>query len=194
MVDVGAVIEPIELEGDDGKKHTIRAAKGETLVVYFYPKDSTPGCTREGQAFSGLEADFAKQRAKIVGISRDSVKSHCSFKEKFELSVLLLSDPEKKAHLAFGAWGEKKNYGKVFEGTIRSTFIIDEAGKVLRVWKSVKVDGHAESVLAAVSALNGAEVEPAKAAKPAKKAADTTAASAKAPAKKPAAKKPAAKK
>lgn len=181
MVDVGAVIEAIELEGDDGKKHAIRAAKGEMLVVYFYPKDSTPGCTREGQAFSGLEAEFAKQRTKIVGISRDSVKSHCSFKEKFELSVLLLSDPEKKAHEAFGAWGEKKNYGKVFEGTIRSTFVIDDAGKVLRVWKSVKVDGHAEAVLAAVTAFNGGEAEPS-----AKKASTAKKSSAKDPAKEPA--------
>lgn len=187
MVEAGAVIEPIELEGDDGKQHAIRAKKGQRMVVYFYPKDSTPGCTREGQAFSGLEADFAKVGTSIVGISRDSVKSHCSFKEKFELSVLLLADPEKKAHLAFGAWGEKKNYGKVFEGTIRSTFIIDDAGKVLHVWKSVKVDGHAESVLAVATALANGE-SPSKASKPAAKKA-AKASDDEAPAKKPAAKK-----
>lgn len=187
MVEAGAVIEPIELEGDDAKQHTIRAKKGQRMVVYFYPKDSTPGCTREGQAFSGLEADFAKVGTSIVGISRDTVKSHCSFKEKFELSVLLLSDPDKKAHLAFGAWGEKKNYGKVFEGTIRSTFIIDDAGKVLHVWKSVKVDGHAESVLAVATALATGEA-PSKASKPAAKKA-AKASDDEAPAKKPAAKK-----
>jgi peroxiredoxin Q/BCP len=160
MVDEGAVIEAIELEGDDGAKHALRADEGGMLVVYFYPKDSTPGCTREGQAFSALEAQFAKLGARIVGISRDSVKSHCSFKEKFELSVRLLSDPDKVAHRAFGAWGEKKNYGKVIEGTLRSTFVIDDARKVLRAWKSVKVDGHAESVLAAVTALAGGTPEP----------------------------------
>ncbi len=171
MVDEGAVIEAIELEGDDGAKHALRADKGGMLVVYFYPKDSTPGCTREGQAFSALEAQFAKANTKVVGISRDSVKSHCSFKEKFDLSVRLLSDPEKVAHRAFGAWGEKKNYGKVIEGTLRSTFVIDDARKVLRVWKSVKVDGHAESVLAAVTALAGGSAEPAAKKPAAKKAA-----------------------
>jgi peroxiredoxin Q/BCP len=193
MVEVGTVIDPIELEGDDGKKHTLRAAKGELLVVYFYPKDSTPGCTREAQAFSKLEADFAKYRAKVVGVSRDSVKSHCSFKEKFGLSVRLLSDPKKMAHRALGAWGEKKSYGKVIEGTIRSTFIIDETGKVLRVWKSVKVDGHAESVLDAVRELRGAQVELASGTEPLQRATDETATRAEPVEQKPAKKKAATK-
>lgn len=153
MIEVGAVLPSLSLLGDDGESHPLRAEKGGYLVVYFYPKDSTPGCTRESQAFTTFKAKFEAVGAKIVGISRDSVKSHCNFKAKSELTVLLLSDPEKLAHAAFGAWGEKMMYGKKVEGAIRSTFVLDETGKVLKAWPTVKVDGHAEAVLAAVESL-----------------------------------------
>jgi peroxiredoxin Q/BCP len=153
MIDVGHTLPPLELVGDDGATHPLRADPGALLVVYFYPKDSTPGCTREGQAFTALREDFARAGAQIAGISRDSVKSHCQFKTKSSLSVLLLSDPDKRAHHAFGAWGEKLMYGKKTEGAIRSTFVLDEHGTVLLRWPSVKVDGHAEAVLEAVRGL-----------------------------------------
>lgn len=121
----------------------------KALVLFFYPKDSTPGCTREAKGFTDARQDFAKANAVIVGVSRDSPKSHASFCEKFSLSLPLLSDPERLLHEGFGAWGEKTMYGKKVLGTIRSTFLIKN-GTVLRAWPNVKVDGHIEQVLAAV--------------------------------------------
>ncbi len=127
------------------------APAGKTLVLYFYPKDSTPGCTREGQGFTASRKAIEKAGGVVVGVSRDSVKSHCSFRDKFGVAVPLVSDPERLLHEGFGAWGEKTMYGKKVLGAIRSTFLI-KGGVVVKVWPSVKVDGHVDAVLAA---LNG---------------------------------------
>jgi peroxiredoxin Q/BCP len=153
MLEEGDKAPAFSLESDAGTKVSLADFKGEWLVVYFYPKDSTPGCTREAQAFSALLPKFKKLGASVVGISKDSVKSHCSFRDKYELAVPLLSDPELAAHNGFGAYGEKNMYGKKVMGTIRSTFVVSPVGKIAKVYSSVKVDGHADAVLAAVSDL-----------------------------------------
>lgn len=155
MLAEGARVPDLALDSDSGKKVRLRDFAGKHLVVYFYPKDDTPGCTREGIAFSQLAGDFARAGAQVVGISRDSVAAHCKFRDKHGVTVPLLADADRKAHQAFGAWGEKTSYGKTTEGAIRCTFLIGPDGKVKRVWPSVKVDGHAEKVLAAIT---GADV------------------------------------
>jgi len=180
MLKVGDRIPEFSLPGDDGKTHSSGDWKGEKLVVYFYPRDNTPGCTRESIAFSKLAKDFARAGARVIGMSRDSVASHCKFRDQHKLTVPLLSDTDLAVHKAFGAWGSKVMYGKKVEGVIRSTFAFDAAGVATHVWGSVKVDGHAEAVLAA---LTGAAPAPT-AKKPSAE---------KAPAKKTAAKKTAAK-
>lgn len=138
------------LESDAGKRVTLGEFRGKTLVLYFYPKDSTPGCTRQAQAFEVAKQKLAKRGAAVVGVSKDSLKSHCSFKEKYELSFPLLSDPDLAVQRAYGVYGEKMMYGKKIMGTIRSTFVIDAKGKIAKVFSPVKVDGHADEVLAAV--------------------------------------------
>lgn len=139
------------LESDEHGQVRLRdlSAKGRTVVIFFYPKDSTPGCTREAQAFSAAKADIEKASAVAVGISRDSVKSHRSFREKYGLTVPLLSDPTHEVHEAYGAWGEKTMYGKKVLGAIRSTFVVRD-GRILAVFPKVKVDGHVDEVLEAL--------------------------------------------
>lgn len=127
------------------------APKGKTLVLFFYPKDSTPGCTREAQGFSAAKKAIEKAGGVVVGVSRDSMKSHGSFRAKYELTVPLISDPDRKLHEGFGAFGEKTMYGKKVMGTIRSTFLVSD-GKVVKAWPSVKVDGHVEAVIEALKA------------------------------------------
>jgi peroxiredoxin Q/BCP len=126
------------------------APADKTLVLFFYPKDSTPGCTREAQGFTASKKAIEKAGGIVVGVSRDSVKSHCSFRDKFGVAIPLVSDPDRKLHEGFGAWGEKVMYGKKVLGAIRSTFLVKN-GVVTKVWPSVKVDGHVENVLAALS-------------------------------------------
>jgi peroxiredoxin Q/BCP len=138
------------LESDTGEHVRLADFAGQWLVVYFYPRDNTPGCTREAQDFTKAAAKLRKLGAQVVGVSKDSVKSHCSFKEKIGIGFPLLSDPDLTAHKAYGAWGTKTMYGKKVEGTIRSTFLVSPDGKIARSWSSVKVDGHAEKVLAAL--------------------------------------------
>ena len=123
---------------------------GKTLILFFYPKDSTPGCTREAQGFTASRRAIEKAGGVVVGVSRDSVKSHCSFRDKFGLEIPLLSDPERLLHEGFGAWGEKTMYGKKVLGAIRSTFLVKD-GTILKVWRGVKVDGHVDQVLAALA-------------------------------------------
>lgn len=163
------------LESDAGKTVTLDDFKGRTLVLYFYPRDNTPGCTREAIAFSEALARFTAAGASVAGVSRDTVKSHCSFRDKYSLKVPLLSDPDLAVHKAYGAFGEKTMYGKKVEGTIRSTFVINGEGKVVKVYPSVKVDGHADAVLAAIGAAGGAAPAAKKAAPAAKKAAEPAA-------------------
>jgi thioredoxin-dependent peroxiredoxin len=143
------------LPGDDEKLITLSKLKGAPVVVYFYPKDDTPGCTTEAKDFSCLIDAFAAAGAKVIGISPDSAASHGKFKAKHELSVLLAADEDKAAATAYGVWVEKSMYGKKYMGVERSTFLIDKVGKIAQVWNKVKVPGHAEAVLAAVKALKG---------------------------------------
>lgn len=150
MLREGDKLPTFDLESDAGERVTSKAFKGKKLVVYFYPKDSTPGCTREAQAFTAALAKFRRAGAEVVAISKDSVKSHCAFRDKYDLKVPLLSDPDLVVHKAFGAYGEKVMYGRKTLGTIRSTFLVGEDGKIQKVWPRVKVDGHADAVLAAV--------------------------------------------
>jgi len=144
-----------ELESDQGKRVSLgdlRAA-GKWLVLYFYPKDNTPGCTREAQDFTKAAARLKKLGAEVAGVSKDSVVTHCGFRDKIGIGFRLLSDPDLTVHRAYGAWGPKLMYGKKVEGTIRSTFLVSPDGKVARVWRSVKVDGHVDKVIEALSEL-----------------------------------------
>jgi peroxiredoxin Q/BCP len=147
----GGAAPDFELEGADGP---IRSAdfKGKTLVLYFYPKDDTPGCTNEAKDFSALVADFAKAGAVVVGASKDSAKSHAKFTAKYGLTIPLGADPEGRVIEAFGSWVEKKLYGREYMGIDRSTFLIRD-GVIKRIWRKVKVAGHAQAVLDAVRAL-----------------------------------------
>ena len=118
-------------------------------MVYFYPRADTPGCTRESMDFSRLTKEFAAAHTKVIGVSADPVKAQDAFRDKYELSVPLVSDEAKSMIKAYGAWGEKSMYGKTFEGIIRTTVLVGTDGRVQRIWRHVKVDGHAEQVLEA---------------------------------------------
>ena len=131
----------------------LSAMKGKTVVLYFYPKDNTPGCTTEGQDFAAQHAKFKKAGAVVVGVSRDSLKSHAGFKEKMGLPFELISDPDEKLCELFGVMKLKNMYGKQVRGIERSTFVIDGEGKLRREWRGVKVPGHVDEVLAAVTSL-----------------------------------------
>src|ERR1700687_5457864 len=137
---VGAKAPKFDLESDEGSRLSLGAFKGKWLILYFYPKDNTPGCTREAQGFTKAAAQLKKLGAEVVGVSKDSVKSHCGFRDKIGIGFPLLSDPDLQVHRAYGAWGKKTMYGKEGEGTIRSTFLITPDGKIGRAWSSVKVD------------------------------------------------------
>jgi len=128
--------------------------KGQAFVLYFYPKDDTPGCTREACGFRDTEAAFKSAGVQILGVSPDSTESHGRFGEKYGLPFKLLSDADKSLALAFGVWVKKKNYGREYMGIERTTFLVDAVGKVQRVWRNVKVDGHVEKVLAAAATLS----------------------------------------
>jgi len=135
-------------------KVSLDSFAGKYVVVYFYPKDKTPGCTREGQAFSHAAAAFKKAGAVVLGISKDTVTTHTSFAETCDITVPLLSDSDLAVHKAYGAYGEKTSYGKTTLGTIRSTYVVGPDGKVLHVFPNVKVDGHADAVLAIIQGAN----------------------------------------
>ena len=137
----------------DGKKWQLAAAAGKNLVVYFYPKDNTSGCTREGEAFRDLHAKFRKAGTEIVGVSPDSVASHDKFIARYGFTFPLLADEEKVVCQLFDVWKEKSMYGRKYLGVERSTFLIDAKGVLRREWRKVKVPGHAEEVLAAAAAL-----------------------------------------
>ena len=141
------------LPRDGGGKVSLKDFKGRNLVLYFYPKADTPGCTREAIAFNGLRAAFAKAGTDILGVSADPVPAQDKFKAKHKLSIPLASDEEKSMLKAYGAWGEKSMYGRKFMGVIRKTFLIDGSGRIRQVWPKIKVEGHAEAVLETVRAL-----------------------------------------
>ncbi len=138
---------------DDGSAVALSDFKGRNLVLYFYPRADTPGCTQEAMDFSRLRSAFAKADTEILGVSADPVAAQAKFKGKHKLTVALGSDESKAMLSAYGAWGEKSLYGRKFLGVIRSTFLIDGKGRIAQVWPSVKVAGHAEEVLAAARAL-----------------------------------------
>jgi peroxiredoxin Q/BCP len=137
------------LPRDGGETVTLGDYRGNKVVVYFYPKDSTPGCTVEANDFTRLKAEFDAINVEIAGVSRDSLKRHENFINKQELKITLLSDEDGSMTEAFGVWVEKKNYGRTYMGIERSTFLIDETGKIDRIWRKVRVKGHVDAVLAA---------------------------------------------
>jgi peroxiredoxin Q/BCP len=126
---------------------------GKWIVLYFYPKDNTSGCTREAQDFTSLKGDFESENAVVLGVSKDSVKSHVKFIEKKELGITLLSDEETTIHQKYDVWRTKKNYGKEYLGTVRSTFLIDTEGNIVKIWDNVRTNGHAEKVLETLKSL-----------------------------------------
>jgi peroxiredoxin Q/BCP len=141
------------LPASGGKKWKLADAAGKNLVVYFYPKDNTSGCTKEGEAFRDLYAKFRKAGTEIVGVSPDSVASHDKFIAKYDFPFALLADEEKAVCQLFGVWKEKSMYGRKYMGVERSTFLLDAKGVLRREWRKVKVPGHAAEVLAAVAEL-----------------------------------------
>ena len=150
---VGDKIPDLTLPANGGREVGFKDYKGKKLVVYFYPKDNTPGCTQEGQDYRDLYKQFLKAGADIVGISKDSVKSHDNFVAKYEFPFTLLADTEGKACDAFGAIVEKSLYGRKYMGIDRCTWLFDDKGKLRQIWRGVKVKGHAAAVLDAVKAL-----------------------------------------
>lgn len=151
-IEPGAPAPEFELAGSDGPLKLADFA-GKPVVLYFYPKDDTTGCTKEAQEFSALAAAFAKAGVTVIGASKDSVKSHAKFTAKYDLKLPLGSDPEGVVIEAYGSWVEKSMYGRSYMGIDRSTFLIDKAGNFARIWRKVKVAGHAAEVLKAAQAL-----------------------------------------
>ena len=148
MLEIGMKAPDFTLPDKNGNPVTLSSLRGRKVVVYFYPKDNTPGCTRQACAFAGAYAEFERRGITVIGISKDSTASHQKFAEKYELPFILLSDPERQAIEAYGVWQEKKNYGKVSMGVVRTTFIIDEDGLISAVMPKVKPDTNAAEILA----------------------------------------------
>jgi peroxiredoxin Q/BCP len=140
-----------DLPTDGGGHVSLSALRGRKVVVYFYPKDDTTGCTAEAKDFTRLAPDFRKADITVIGISPDSQVSHQKFKDKYELDIVLAADEAKKVVQDYGVWGERSMYGRTYMGVERTTFLIDEAGRIARVWPKVKVNGHAEEVLEAAT-------------------------------------------
>ena len=148
MLKEGILAPDFTLESDQGDKITLSSFRGKKVVLYFYPKDDTPGCTMEACGFRDDYSQFLLKGAVVLGISPDPVKSHQGFKLKFSLPFHLLSDPDHKVAEMYGAWGEKKSYGKTYMGILRTTFVINEKGQIIKVLANVKPDGHSKEVLA----------------------------------------------
>jgi peroxiredoxin Q/BCP len=153
MVKEGQKAPDFKLPSSEGGDIALKDLRGKSVVLYFYPKDDTPGCTREACAFRDTQAAIKKKGAIVLGVSGDSVDTHGKFKSKYKLNFPLLADTDKAVAKKYGAWGEKLMYGKKVTGMIRSTFVIDGEGLVRKVFPKVRVDGHAEKVLEALSAL-----------------------------------------
>jgi len=152
-LNVGDAAPDFDLPTDGGGQAKLSDFKGRKLVLYFYPKDDTTGCTSEANGFSELAAEFAKAGATVIGVSKDSVKSHDKFKAKYGLDFTLASDVEGKVVEAYGSWVEKSMYGRKYMGIDRSTFLIDAEGRIRKLWRKVKVTGHVADVLAQAQAL-----------------------------------------
>jgi peroxiredoxin Q/BCP len=150
---VGEKAPSFTLPRDGGGNLSLADFKGRKLVLYFYPKADTPGCTQEAIAFNALKRAFAKAETDIVGVSADPVKAQDKFRDKHDLTIALASDESKKMLTAYGVWGEKSMYGRKFVGVRRTTFLVGRDGRIAEVWENVKVPGHAEAVLEAAKAL-----------------------------------------
>ncbi len=152
-VEAGSKAPSFTLTADDGSKVKLADLKGSIVVLYFYPKDDTPGCTKEACAFRDRQSELVKHGVTVLGVSPDDKDSHVKFKEKYKLNFPLLVDKDHKLAEKYGAWREKNMYGKVSMGIQRSTFLIDADGKIAKVWKRVQVDGHDAKVLEEVAKL-----------------------------------------
>ena len=153
MLEVGKKAPAFTMESSDGGKVKLSDFAGKIVVLYFYPRDNTPGCTTEAENFRDAVPALKKLGAVVFGASKDSIASHCKFRDKYELSFPLLSDPDGKVLEAYGAWGDKVLYGKKSKGIIRSTVLIGKDGKVVQHWPKVSVKGHVDAVVAAVTEL-----------------------------------------
>ncbi|HEV7121404.1 MAG TPA: thioredoxin-dependent thiol peroxidase [Candidatus Paceibacterota bacterium] len=152
---VGSVAPDFTLQDQDGKEHSLSHYKGKYVLVYFYPKDDTPGCTKEACSLGEYLPDFSKSDAVVLGISADSVASHRKFADKYGLKFTLLADPEKKAIRAYDVWGMKKFMGREYEGIFRDSFLVAPDGTIAKVYEGVKPEQHAAEVLADLEALRG---------------------------------------
>ena len=156
VIDTGEPAPAFTAPTDGGGSLSLESLRGKAVVLYFYPRDDTPGCTREAQEFTEALPAFAAAGAEIVGVSKDTAAKHDRFREKYGLPFTLVSDAESDICERYGVWVEKKNYGKTYMGIERSTFLIDADGTVAKVWRKVKVAGHVETVLEAVKDLKRA--------------------------------------
>ena len=154
LLELGAVAPDFTLLDKDGNSVSLHDFAGKRIVLYFYPRDNTPGCTRQACAFAGAYAEFREIDAVVIGISKDSVASHQKFAQKYDLPFVLLSDPELQAIQAYGVWQEKKNYGKVSMGVVRTTYVIGADGRIEKVMPKVKPDTNAAEILAYLREAN----------------------------------------
>ena len=150
MLEIGMKAPDFTLKDKNGNDFTLSSLLGKKVVLYFYPKDNTPGCTRQACAFAGAYKQFEEKGVEVIGVSKDSVASHVKFDEKYNLPFILLSDPERVAIEAYGVWQEKKMCGKVSMGVVRTTFIIDENGNIEKIMPKVKPDTNAADILAEI--------------------------------------------
>ena len=153
-LNIGDVAPAFTLPRDGGGQVSLTDYAGQSVVLYFYPRDDTPGCTKEAIGFTEMAAEFAAANTVVIGASKDSVKKHAKFREKHSLGVVLVSDEESDLCEKYGVWVEKNMYGKTYMGIERATFLIGPDGKIAQVWRKVKVPGHVEAVLEAVRALD----------------------------------------
>lgn len=153
MLDEGDAAPDVTLQTPDGGELKLSSLKGRPLVLYFYPKDDTPGCTREARDFSALAGEFEQAGVAVLGVSKDSPARHGKFIAKYDLRIPLATDADGAVTEAFGTWIEKSLYGRKYMGIDRATFLIDKDGRIARIWRKVKVPGHAEAVLAAAREL-----------------------------------------
>jgi peroxiredoxin Q/BCP len=153
MIEDGDKAPEFEMPTESGETLALSSLKGQPVVLYFYPKDDTSGCTAEAKDFSRLAPDFRKAGVEVIGVSPDSVASHQKFRKKYDLAIRLAADADKAVATAYGVWVEKSMYGRKYMGVERSTFLIDKAGRIAKSWRKVKVPGHADEVLGAARAL-----------------------------------------